>query len=227
MQDRALKFDEPVTLVGGGPLDRAMLAEARAAAPVTIAADRAADLLTAWGVEPAAVIGDMDSIARPEAWEQGKVPFLHLREQDSTDFEKCLYSVDAPWFVAAGFTGGRIDHTLAVFHAMLRHPGKPVFLLGEVEAITMLPPRRTVALALEPRARLSVFPLVPVRGLSSEGLEWPINGLDLAPGAQIGTSNRTVSARVSVSVDGPGALLILPRRFLRALIDGVLSGMGR
>ena len=227
MQDRPLRFDEPVTLVGGGALDRAMLAEARALAPVTIAADRAADLLTGWGVEPAAVVGDMDSIARPEIWKQGEVPFLHLREQDTTDFEKCLYAIDAPWFLAAGFTGGRIDHTLAVFHAILRHPGKPVFLLGEVEVITMLPPRRVIALALEPRARVSVFPLCPVRGLSSEGLEWPIDGLDLAPGAQIGTSNRTTSGRVSLGVDGSGALLILPRRFLRALIDGVLGGMQR
>ena len=223
MQERTLKFDEPVTLVGGGPLDRATLAEAHAEAAVTVAADGAADLLSAWGVTPAAIVGDMDSIARPDAWKRRGVPFLHLREQDSTDFEKCLYSINAPWFVAAGFTGGRIDHTLAVFHAMMRYPGKPVFLLGEGEAIAMLPPRRAVTLALEPRARVSVFPLAPVRGLTSAGLEWPIDGLDLAPGAQIGTSNRTTSARVSLAVDGPGALLILPRRFLRALIDGVLG----
>ena len=113
------------------PLTAEMIEEALMVAPELVAADGAADTLVTMGRCPAAVIGDMDSIASPSDWQTGTTRFLLLEEQDSTDFEKCLYASSAPFYVAAGFTGRRVDHMLAVFHAMLAHPEKRVVLLGE------------------------------------------------------------------------------------------------
>lgn len=221
MVAESLRLDEPVTLAGSGFIDRPMLDQALARAPALIAADGAADRLAAWGLRPLAVIGDMDSVSDPAAWRE-RARFVHLAEQDTTDFEKCLYSVDAPYFIAAGFTGRRIDHTLAVLHALLRRRDRPVFLIGEVEAIALLPPGREVALEVGRGATVSLFPLLPARGLSSTGLEWPIGGLALEMGRQVGTSNRASAEQVRLAVEGDGVLVMIRRACLDTLIDGIL-----
>jgi thiamine pyrophosphokinase len=216
-----LVFDLPVTLVGGGAFDRAMLDEARALAPEMVAADSGADRLAAWRLVPAGVIGDMDSIAEPERWRAGPTRLLPLAEQETTDFEKCLYATEAPFYVGVGFTGPRTDHLLAVLHAMLARPEKTVVLLGEAEAMALAPPGRILRLAVEPGARISLFPLLPVTGTRSCGLLWPIEALAMAAGARIGTSNVATAPQVEIAFDASGALLMLERRYLAALVRAV------
>ena len=224
MQDIPVVFDRPVTLVGGGPVDRLSLADARALAPALVAADRAADTLAALGALPELLVGDMDSVGDLAAWRRvAGTRVLHLVEQETTDFEKCLYATEAPWYLAAGFTGGRLDHTLAVLHAMLARPEKRVVLLAEEDAIVALPPGRTLSVAVEPGARVSLFPLGPASGTHSRGLVWPVTGLDMAPGRLIGTSNRAEAGRVEVAFDAPGVFLILPRTHLPDLVAAMLS----
>jgi len=69
---------------------------------------------------------------------------------------------------------------------------------------------------------VSIFPLVEVMGTRSAGLTWPVEGLRFQPGQMIGTSNRAAEDEVRMRVEGPGLLLMVPRRFLGALIAGVL-----
>lgn len=221
-----LRYAHPLTLVGGGALDAAMLAEARAIAPNMIAADGAADRLAEFGVEPLAVIGDMDSIRAPEDWRGGPVPYFEISDQNSTDFEKCLISTEAPFYLAAGFTGRRIDHMLAVFHAMLGHRAKTIILIGEQDVIALLPPGRTVAFQVAKEARVSLFPLLPATGVVSTGLFWPVEGLAMAPGTQIGTSNIAVAERVEIAFDAPGMLLFLERSYLRTLVEALVVPIG-
>lgn len=220
MKAGKVSFSYPVTLVGGGALDLAMLEAARVVAPALVAADGAADRLDRLGFLPDAVIGDMDSIGDPAAW-AGRTRLVHLSEQDTTDFEKCLYATEAPLYVAAGFTGRRVDHMLAVFHAMLRRADKRVVLLGEEEVMALVPPDRPFAMALDPGAVVSFYPLRPARGVLSEGLEWPIDGLSMAAGAVIGTSNLAVAHEVKVAFDAPGVLVMVARKYLGALIEAV------
>lgn len=218
-----LSYSRPVTIVGGGVLDPGMIAEATAFAPHVIAADGAADRLADLGIVPSAVIGDMDSVSSVETWSASTTKVLHLAEQDTTDFEKCLYSTDAPYFIAAGFTGRRIDHTLAVFHALLARPEKRVFLIGEQEVILLLRSGEQVAWRTTPGAVVSIFPLRPVRGMEARGLRWSIAGLDMAPGKTIGTSNQATEDRVLLRVDGDGALLIAERADLASLIGALVD----
>ncbi|MEM0922827.1 MAG: thiamine diphosphokinase [Pseudomonadota bacterium] len=214
-----LRFDGPVTLVGGGALDRSMLEEARELAPDLVAADGGANLLADWGLPVAALIGDMDSVEAPNRVAGAEI--VALAEQDSTDFEKCLYATKAPFYLAAGFTGGRVDHMLAVFNAMLRRPEPPVVLIGEEEVIALAPPGRTLVLELWPGARVSFFPLGPAKGIASEGLAWSVEGLAMAPDGRIGTSNRAEEAAVMVGFDRPGILVMLERAALSTLIHAV------
>lgn len=211
-------FRRPVTLVGAGVLTRAILDEALALAPELVAADGGADLLAEFGMVPRTVIGDMDSISDPDRWEK-MARLVRLREQETTDFEKCLYATDAPFYIGAGFTGGRVDHSLSVLHALLAQPHKQVVLLGEDDAITLLPPGEIVSLDLPAGARVSLFPLLPTTGIHSKGLIWPIKGLDMAPGQRIGTSNVSSGGRVEIGFDRPGAFLIVERKHLPVLVQ--------
>ncbi|MEM1382212.1 MAG: thiamine diphosphokinase [Pseudomonadota bacterium] len=224
MIEPPIRFLRPVTLVGGGALNRGMIEEARRIAPDLIAADGAADRLAALGYAPAAVVGDMDSLADPDRWRSGPVPFVEIAEQNSTDFEKCLGAIDAPVYLAAGFTGRRVDHMLAAFHALLSHMPKVVTMIGEEEVIALMPPGRVLRFDLAAGARVSFFPLLSATGTYSAGLVWPIDGLNMAPGRQIGTSNAAAAARVEVGFDGPGVLVMLERAALGTLVAALSEG---
>jgi len=221
MNGLPLRFDTAVTLVGGGALDHAAVEAALRHAPALVAADGGADRLAEMRLEPRAVIGDMDSVADPERWRAGPGHFVHLAEQDSTDFEKCLYATEAPFYLAVGFTGRRVDHTLAVFHALLSYPAKRVVILGEDEVSALVPAGRALRVSVTPGARVSVYPLLPVTAVRSRGLAWPIDGLALAPGSRIGTSNRASQPVIEMEFDGPGALVMLETAALGALVGAV------
>lgn len=216
-----IRFQSAVTLVGAGAVDQAMVAAAHRHAPVLIAADGGADRLAAMRLAPQAVIGDMDSLAEPDHWRAGPAPFIHLAEQDSTDFEKCLYATEAPLYLAVGFTGRRIDHTLALFHALLRYPEKRVIIVGEHEVGALAPPGAKLRLAVTPGARVSIYPLLPVTATHSRGLVWPVDGLALAPGHRIGTSNEASQPLIEIAFDGPGALVMLETDALGALVGAI------
>jgi thiamine pyrophosphokinase len=204
---------EPVTLVGGGAASLADLAEARKLAPRLVAADGGARLCLAAGLAPEAVIGDMDSLDAASAAQLPAGALHRIAEQDSTDFDKALRSIRAPLVLGVGFLGDRVDHQLAALNRLVARPGRAVILLDRADVICHLPPELTLALA--PGARVSLFPMAAVTG-RSEGLAWPIDGLDFAPDARVGTSN-AATGPVRLRMDGPGMLLLLPRDCLTTL----------
>ncbi|MEL7345471.1 MAG: thiamine diphosphokinase [Pseudomonadota bacterium] len=213
----------PITLVGGAHFGSEILNECLTIAPNLVAADGGANAAVAHGHIPLAVIGDFDSLDRTS---RDAVPAdrLHqIDEQDSTDFQKAMGRIRAPLVLAVGFTGARVDHELAVYSAMV-HPGfSPCIVIGEHDIVFAAPPKVTID--LDPQTRVSLFPMVRVTG-HSEGLRWPIQGLEFAPNARFGTSNMATKGPVTLSFDRPGMLVILPRKSLHAAIAG-LSNSGR
>ena len=212
-----LTFDNGVTLVGGAPFESADLSHARRIAPHVVAADGGVDALIRRDVAAEAVIGDMDSICGPVP---DGTEILRIDEQDSTDFDKCLARVTAPFFIGVGFLGERLDHTLAVLHGMMVHRGGPVILIGEADIAFAAP--REWAMEMAAGERISFFPVMPCRGVSSTGLRWPIDGLAMAVGRQIGTSNQAIGGGVSVAFDAPGIVTILPKRHLDAVVQSLV-----
>lgn len=221
MNQPIVESPDAVTLIAGGPCTARDLALALRHAPVLVAADGGADRALALGAEPVAVIGDFDSVS--EATQQRLAGRLFpIAEQETTDFDKALRSIAAPFLLAVGVAGGRVDHELAVLSALVRYRAEggrmPCLLIGAQDVIFAAPP--VLDLALVPGDRLSLFPLAPVRGRSL-GLHWPIDGLDMAPDGRIGTSNRVSEARVRLEFDQPGMLVILPRARLDAALRGL------
>ena len=212
-----------VTLVAGGPFSARDLAMATRRAPVVVAADGGADRALALGAIPQAVIGDFDSISAAAKLRLG--PVLHrIDEQETTDFDKTLRSIAAPFVIALGVLGGRLDHELAALSTLVAQAGRPVVALGRVDVVFAAPAR--LQMSLQPGDRLSLYPLRPAQG-TSRGLDWPIDGLVLAPDGRLGTSNRVTSGPVTLQFDTSGMLVILPRTRLDVVLDAISPGWRR
>ena len=216
--DYIVRDKGPVTLLGGGEAFEGDLKAALALAPTCVAADSGAALAVAAGVPLAAVIGDFDSTPT-EVLAQIPAERRHrIDEQESTDFEKALTRIDTPLILGVGFTGARLDHQLAAFNTLAAHPHRSCILLGAQEIVLLAPPRITLPTAAGDV--VSLMPLGPVQG-RSVGLEWPIDGLNFAPGGRIGTSNRATGP-VALEMAGPEMLLILPRSLVAPLVAQLL-----
>ncbi len=213
MAEPVLRSDKGITLIGGGPVSPEDLAEALAFAPDLVAADGGADRALALGAVPKVVIGDFDSLSDAARTVLPPERLCHVAEQDSTDFEKCLTRIAAPFVLALGVLDGRHDHGLSAMNAIARIRAPRCILLGAEDLVFLAPPE--LALDLPEGARFSLFPLGAARG-TSRGLRWPIDGLEFSPDGRIGTSNE-VAGPVSLAVEGP-MLVILPRGLLPRVV---------
>ncbi|MCG7519707.1 thiamine diphosphokinase [Ruegeria sp. Ofav3-42] len=215
-----VRSNAPIALVGGGQIGPDDLNLVMIRAETVVAADGGAAPLVESGRIPDAVIGDFDSL---QSRHKDQIPpdrLFPIREQDSTDFNKALRSIDAPLVLGVGFLGGRLDHQLAVLNTLVERQDRPCVLLGEREVVFHAPPR--IALSITPGDAVSLFPFRRVSG-SSRGLEWPIDDLVMEPGGQIGTSNRAL-AEVELTADAPGMLVMVPRYALDQVTQAFLSG---
>lgn len=214
--------DAGITLVAGGPVDRATLRLALKHAPMLVAADGGADRALRHGAEPVAVIGDLDSISDTACVRLGASRLHRIDEQETTDLDKSLRSIRARFILALGVTGGRLDHALAALSSLLRHQkagGVPCIVIAGRDVIFAAP--RSLSLRLPVGERISLYPMAAITGRST-GLRWPIDGLTLAPDGRIGTSNAVANPRVTLDFDSDGMLVILPRRNLRAVIAALV-----
>lgn len=211
-------FENNVTLLGAGQSKAADLAECLTLAPHLIAADGGAGVALAAGHMPEAVIGDFDSIDKGALGEIPAERLFEISEQESTDFEKCLRMVHAPLILGLGFMGARADHMLAAFNALVRSP-RDVILIGDDDVAFHGRAGARYEIDLPKGARVSLFPMGAVVGQGT-GLRWPIDGLEFAPNARIGTSNEA-SGKVALEFAGDGMVVILERVALGAAIAAV------
>lgn len=211
-----------VGLVGGARIERTDIAELLPLVTDVVAADGGADHLLAAGLTPSAVIGDMDSIsdrARAAFAEQ----MYHIAEQETTDFEKALSRIDAACVLALGFTGGRMDHALAVLNVLARNRERPVVLVDGNDASFILP-AAPIALTMPMGARISLMPLSDVR-VTATGLRWPLADAALHPTGMVSASNAVAGEKVTLQASGP-LLVTLPRAHLGAALRAVVPAQG-
>lgn len=197
----------PIGLVGGGEIHEGDFSDSSQFVQEYVAADGGAGAILDQNLIPCALIGDFDSVSEDVLGRIPKERIHQIREQDSTDFEKCLSMIEAPLIVGLGFLGARVDHELAVFAALCQFAEKRVCLLGKEDFVFLCPPK--IVLPLASAERVSLFPVAPCQA-KSEGLQWPLDGLPLGPLMQIATSNAALGT-VTITVDEPVLLVILPR----------------
>lgn len=190
--------------------DTAELTRLAQAADLVIAADGGAARALSAGVRLQVVVGDMDSLA-PDALDslrQAGAEILTLpSRKDETDLELALLEAvrrGADDITIAGALGGRLDHTLGNVYllTMPQLRGKRVRLVdGRVEAFVVW---ERAEIRGARGDTVSLIPLTPeVRGIETEGLEYPLRHESLFMGPGRGISNVLLGSVARVStVDG-------------------------
>lgn len=212
--DRAGKLHArlPVVLVGAGDVAKHDLQRF----PhdwIFVGVDGGANTCKNHGRSPSLVLGDLDSY---EPDPLITAPVKHIPEQNSTDLQKALMLVDAPLIIGLGFLSDRLDHALAALDT-LAYCQRPFILIGEQDAVVTLPQHTDLTLPVG--TRLSLMPWPEKTLLHDQGLEYPLKGLTLKQGIQLGTSNKTIAEAVHMVTEPDGlCLLILPKTELNALI---------
>lgn len=218
MTDSIVQSLEPIALFGGGETGKSAVSRALAVAGSVAAADGGARCALGNGVFPEAVIGDFDSLSDADRAMLPDKVLHHIAEQDSTDFDKALRHISAPVVVAVGFTGGRLDHTMAAMNTLVVRAHQRCILLGEHDLVFVAPP--SITLDLPAGSVCSLFPMGPVAG-RSVGLKWPIEGLAFSPSARVGTSNE-ITGPLELDVDAPNMLVILPATYFETVLDALM-----
>ncbi len=216
MSNLIVHDSEPLTLVGGAVVSQTVLNICLKLAPTIVAADGGANHVWALENRPKAVIGDLDSLSQ-----ESRIAFadvLHsVTEQDTTDFEKAICRIDAPLILAAGFLGGRLDHTLAVLNVLYRFADKAVICLSEEDVVFLVSER--TKLRLNPGQRLAILPLASVE-VTTRGLVWDMNRSRLHPTGLVSSSNEVAEPEVDIEASGP-VFVTLPLAGLDAAITAV------
>jgi thiamine pyrophosphokinase len=215
-----IAFSGILVIVGGGAVDAHLLHRLHAQGAHIVGADGGGDVIAEAGLVPEAIIGDLDSLADPDGWPIA-TKVIRIPEQITTDFQKTIYSTQAPITIALGMTGKRFDHTLAALSAVTEYArARKIILVDEFDlAIALSGP---FGFTIKAGERVSIHPLLPVDFTSSTGLLYPLDGLRLAPGELIGTSNAAVDGPVEIiPTDDTPWLLILEKSHLWTLIDAI------
>lgn len=183
-----------------------------------ISADGGTHHLLALGLRPHAIVGDLDSLPAPlveTLRQQGTTIHPHPRDKDETDLELALryalkYRPEAIRIVGA--VGRRLDQTLANV-ALLAAPWLEeidVRLDDGVEEVLLI---RTAA-TIQGRAGevVSLIPWgVPVEGIVTEGLRWPLRDETLYPERTLGISNELTGPQAHLRIRS-GLLVVIHRR---------------
>ncbi len=206
-------------VVGGGGLpavDAAALGVPGDRALV-VAADSGLDGARRLGLTPDLVVGDMDSVdpASLAAAERAGVPVeRHPAAKDATDLDLALDAAlarGARRIVVVTGAGDRFDHALAVALSLAAPRLAGVAVEAWIGRARLWVVRDEAVLTGEPGAIVSLLPVHgPARGVTTEGLLYPLAGEDLEPGTTRGVSNEMTAAEALVRVRDGVLLAVRP-----------------
>lgn len=178
-------------------------------ADVVVAADGGANRLLALGIEPDAVVGDMDSVLGSTRRRLPRARFHPRKSVYRTDLEKAIEYVAGRGYndvTVVGASQGRLDHVLGAVALLLEWGTRTRIRLVDAEFTTervdgatrFRAPRGTV---------VSLWSPTVARGVTTRGLRWPLGNATLRRGT-LGIHNHVVANPVQVTVT-EGDLLLL------------------
>jgi thiamine pyrophosphokinase len=184
---------------------------------VIVAAD--SGLLTAEnaGINPDYIIGDMDSLdaSRLDSYPSECV-IRYNKDKDYTDTELAFSFLrekgcDCIWIAGGG--GGRIDHLLAIRCLFEREifPRRWLTESADIRCIDANTDVNTLSEKLEKNSLVCVFTAGSGKWeAKSEGLKWPLEGLEWDSGSSFGISNVAVNGEFLITAEKGRFLIILP-----------------
>ncbi len=210
-----------VVVTGSTELDRRAVAAVPPGAFV-VAADGGLDHAREAGLDPAILVGDLDSIsALGLAWATEHAEVVrHPIDKPATDTELAIAQAatyePARILLIAG-EGDRLDHAIAALGAL----GSPdLAAVGALEAwwgahqLHVVHSPRAIELDLEPGTTFSVLAMHgPATGVTVTGARWPLEDHDLGPLVGLGVSNLaepSLGLPLTVAVGGGIVTVVVP-----------------
>jgi len=207
-------------IAGGDPIPAVL--RARIDQPDWIvAADSGLDHANALGLTPDLVVGDMDSVdpVSLAAAEQAGIAVTRFpTAKDATDLELAVDAVAGRGLRRAtiiGGTGGRLAHTLANAHLLVRREDVRLDWLTATARVIAIRTGEHADFADADGRSVSIVPMESPSRCSSQGLRWPLDELVLSVGTTIGVSNQLVAPAAQVTVK-EGVVIAIQERTLDA-----------
>ena len=211
-----------VVLVCNAPLEpmsaKRLQQAVREPGTVVVGVDGGAARLQRFGILPHVVTGDFDSLTKDDVTRlrTSGATIVPTPDQDYTDFDKALTYVRETYPGAAiavfGAVGGRLDHTVSVLSAVIKHG---VFGGADIRLIDAVGETRPVRGGERiytgddlPGRVVSLLALGTVRGVTLSGVRWALNNETLAPGVRDGALNEITNTQVSVRCERDAPLLV-------------------
>lgn len=174
-----------------------------------IACDGAVNKLLEHGIEPAFIVGDLDSIS-DQIKERYADRIYHNPDQETNDLTKSVQFASSRGFKSIailGATGIREDHTLANISLLTGYEE----MFRSVEMVTdygiFKPITRTTRFESFEKQKISIFSLPPLVSVSVHNLKYPIVNRKL-PIWWEGTLNESVGDFFEVELHGEGLLIV-------------------
>ena len=201
-------------VTGGAAPERALLQQRVQLASRIIAVDGAADLLALGGITPHVLIGDFDTASQTsiDALTDRGAQLVRLPvHKNMTDTEAAMdYALDsgAQDITMLGALGTRADHTLSNIGMLLRayRRGTACRILDETNELEAA--AGEYKLTGFPGQTISILPLTGDLIVTSSGLEYPLEALELPFGSSRGVSNLMKSNSAHLSICGGIALIV-------------------
>ncbi len=189
-------------LANGQPPTRKTLRRLLSETSFFVCADGGANTAAGYGLKPAAIVGDMDSIRPPVLLKFRKVEVHKVVDDFSTDLEKTLSWVTEKGFreiTVAGATGGRPDHFIGNLSAMVKFwPKARITFIDDLGEWIYVDGSRIFKFPIG--STVSLIPLSHCDGIVTKGLRWNLNYESLELGVREATSNIVDESTVHISV---------------------------
>ncbi len=172
------------------------------------------------GVLPHYILGDLDSSSGEiiQFFELKDVIFKKFPEKkDETDMELCIdfaISLGVTEILIFGAIGTRFDHSLANANILMQALNSNIFakIINENNEITLID--NEIEIIGEKGDLISLLPLsTNVTGVTTEGLEYPLNDYTMEIGKALGISNVMLYEKAKISIKN-GYLFVINRQNL-------------
>lgn len=217
------KDSKTVLIVSGGSIDDAfvlnLLHENKY--HTVIACDRGMEFFAQSGICPDLILGDFDSARGDvvDAFRQREEVTMEQFpvQKDWTDTELAVrraLALSPERIDLVGATGSRLDHVLANLQllALGLQAGTPIFLLDAHNRIRLTDQPVTLKKTEQFGDFVSLIPYGgPVRGLSLQGMKYPLQDAVLTPDISLGISNEITEETAEISFT-EGALFVMETR---------------
>ncbi len=180
-----------------------------------ICADGAAKYLMDINIYPNLLVGDLDSINKDALqWiEKGQIKIEKFpARKDMTDTELAVDFAlkQSPEKInIIGAIGSRMDHSLANIMLLykIHKMGVDAKIVNHINSITIT--SSALKLNCKIGQTISIIPIGgDVKGITLDGLEYPLVNHNIDIGSSLGVSNRSVKDKISISIK-KGTLLVV------------------